>query len=98
MIDPTNTKIDLRGFAAGKEITKVSRREANRKKIIEGMAAAKERGVRLGRPPKPRPKEFEQFKAMWLDGKISSRVAAKELRVSQDTFIRWCRDTKLQKI
>ena len=26
---------------------------------MEGMIAAKKRGVRFGRPPKPRPKEFE---------------------------------------
>ena len=58
----------------------------------------KKRGVRFGRPPKPRPEEFEQFKAMWLDGKISSRTAAKKLGIAQDTFLRWCRDTKPQEM
>lgn len=98
MFDPTYSKIYLSGFAAGKEITEESIREANRKKIIEGVATAKERGVRFGRPPKPRPKEFEQFKAMWLDGKISSTTAAKKLGIAQDTFARWCRDTKPKKM
>ena len=74
MVDPTYSKIYLRGFAAGKEKTEKTLREERRKKVAAGTAAAKKRGVRFGRPPKPRPKEFEQFKAMWLDGKISSKA------------------------
>ena len=98
MDDPTYSKIYLRGFAAGKEKTEKTLREERRKKVAAGTAAAKKRGVRFGRPPKPRPKEFEQFKAMWLDGKISSKTAAKKLGIAQDTFLRWCRDTKPQEM
>ncbi len=98
MVDPTYSKIYLRGFAAGKEKTEKTLREERRKKVAAGTAAAKKRGVRFGRPPKPRPKEFEQFKAMWLDGKISSKTAAKKLGIAQDTFLRWCRDTKPQEM
>lgn len=98
MVDPTYSKIYLTGFAAGKEKTEKTLREERRKKVAAGTAAAKKRGVRFGRPPKPRPKEFEQFKAMWLDGKISSKTAAKKLGIAQDTFLRWCRDTKPQEM
>ena len=98
MVDPTYSKIYLSGFAAGKEKTEKTLREERRKKVAAGTAAAKKRGVRFGRPPKPRPKEFEQFKAMWLDGKISSKTAAKKLGIAQDTFLRWCRDTKPQEM
>lgn len=35
---------------------------------------------------------------MWLDGKISSKTAAKKLGIAQDTFLRWCRDTKPQEM
>ena len=61
------------------------------------MIAAKKRGVRFGRPPKPRPKEFEQFKAAWLDGKLIKK-AAKMIGISQDTFLRWARDTSKQEM
>lgn len=98
MVDPTYSKIYLTGFAAGKEKAEKILREVRRKEVAAGTAAAKKRGVRFGRPPKPRPEEFEQFKAMWLDGRISSRTAAKKLGIAQDTFLRWCRDTKPQEM
>lgn len=98
MIDPTYSKIYLRGFAAGKEKTEKTLREEMRKKAVAGAAAARKRGVRFGRPPKPRPKEFEQLKVAWLEGRISSQTAADKLGIAQDTFLRWCRDTKPQEM
>ena len=98
MVDPTYSKIYLRGFAAGKEKTEKTLREERRKKVAAGTAAAKKRGVRFGRPPKPRPKEFEQLKVAWLEGRISSQTAADKLGIAQDTFLRWCRDTKPQEM
>lgn len=65
---------------------------------MEGIIAAKKRGVRLGRPPKPRPKNFEQFKDAWLDGNISSKKAAEMIGISPDTFLRWARDTSPRKM
>lgn len=69
-----------------------------KKKAVAGAAAARKRGVRFGRPPKPRPKEFEQLKVAWLEGRISSQTAADKLGIAQDTFLRWCRDTKPQEM
>lgn len=65
---------------------------------MEGIIAAKKRGVRFGRPPKPRPKNFEQFKDAWLDGNISSKKAAEMIGISPDTFLRWARDTSPRKM
>lgn len=98
MRDMTYSEVYLRGFTAGKQIAEKTYREAVQKKVSEGIAAARERGVRFGRPPKPRPKEFEQFKAAWLDGKLSSKKAAKMIGISQDTFLRWARDTSTQEM
>lgn len=98
MIDPTYSKIYLTGFAAGKEKTEKTLREEMQKKAVAGAAAARKRGVRFGRPPKPRPKEFEQLKVAWLEGRISSQTAADKLGIAQDTFLRWCRDTKPQEM
>lgn len=98
MVDPKYSKIYLSGFAAGKQVTEEALREAKQKRVSKGIAAAKERGVRLGRPPKPRPKEFEQLKAAWLDGNISSKKAAEMIGISPDTFLRWARDTSPRKM
>ncbi len=98
MRDMTYSEVYLRGFTAGKQIAEKTYREAAQKKVSEGIAAARERGVRFGRPPKPRPKAFEQLKAAWLDGNISSKKAAEMVGIAQDTFLRWVRDTSPRKM
>lgn len=60
-----------------------------RQRQAEGIAAAKARGVRFGRKPLPRPDNYPEVHALWKDGKISARKAAKLLGVSHFTFIRW---------
>ena len=64
-------------------------RENIRQRQKEGIAAAKQKGVRFGRPQKPIPPTFPQYKTQWERGALSSREAARQLHVSQDTFLRW---------
>lgn len=66
-------------------------RENIRQRQQEGIAAAKARGVRFGRPRKTIPENFEIVKREWLERRINSRQAAKQLCVAQDTFLRWSR-------
>ncbi len=80
-----------RGYEAGAREMQRNLAEVQRKRIESGMQEAKERGVKLGRPPKTRPAEFEKVKAAWTCGEMSSRIAAKQLGIAQDTFLRWCR-------
>lgn len=47
----------------------------------EGILAAKARGVRFGRPSIPIPDNFEEVKAKWKKGEVSSRQAGKVLGV-----------------
>ena len=61
-------------------------RENTKQRQKEGIAAAKQRGVRFGRPRKEVPAEFEKLKKQWESQTISSREAAKKLGISQDTF------------
>lgn len=55
----------------------------------EGIEAAKLRGVKFGRPRKPVPEEFWRIREEWINKQISSREAARELSIAQDTFLRW---------
>ncbi len=64
-------------------------RENIRQRQMEGIAAAKLRGVQFGRPRKPVPEGFFHLKERWERKEISSRQAAKELHIAQDTFLRW---------
>lgn len=64
-------------------------REFIRQRQAEGIAAAKENGRTLGRPPKERPEEFETIKNAWEKGDISARKAALKLQITHTTFKRW---------
>lgn len=64
-------------------------RENIRQRQQEGIAAARRRGVRFGRPRKQVPAEFEWVRQQWEQGRITSRQAARQLGVAQDTFLRW---------
>ena len=64
-------------------------RENIRQRQAEGIAAARARGVRFGRPPKERPASFAQVKAELARGELTRREAATRLGVSVGTFNRW---------
>ncbi len=67
-------------------------RDFNRKRTLEGIAAAKARGVKFGRPRKARGAEFIPLKEMWKRGSISAAEAGRRLGVSHITFLRWARE------
>ena len=66
-------------------------REFIRQRQAEGIAAAKARGVKLGRKELPIPDNFEEIKKLWEDGELSGRVASERLGVERSTFMRWIR-------
>lgn len=63
-------------------------RENTRQRQMEGIAAAKARGVRFGHPPLCMPEGFVALKKQWLAGEVSSREAGKKLGISYQTFLR----------
>jgi Site-specific recombinases, DNA invertase Pin homologs len=67
-------------------------REFIRQRQAEGIAAAKERGVRFGAKPLERPQSFPAVKEQWLKKNLSAREAAKQLGVCHRTFLRWARE------
>ena len=52
----------------------------------EGIEAARAKGVRLGRPPKPLPDNFYEVCKEWAMGKLSTAVAAKKCGIPESTF------------
>ena len=67
-------------------------REFIRQRQAEGIAAAKARGVHLGRRPYPLPEMFGKVYCAWMEGNLSARAAAKKLGVCHKTFLCWCRN------
>lgn len=59
-----------------------------RERQKEGIEAAKQRGVRFGRPPKSVSENFEQICGKWEAGEITGREAATECNMPLSTFYR----------
>lgn len=66
-------------------------REFIHQRQAEGIAAAKARGVKFGRPYKELPAGFQEVKARWERGELSARAAGKELHIAHSTFLYWVR-------
>ena len=63
-----------------------SERENIRKRQAEGIAAAKARGVRFGRPPRPLPDNFHQVHRAWREKKMTLQEAAEACEMPIGTF------------
>ena len=63
-----------------------SRREERRQRQAAGIAAAKARGVRFGRPPRPLPEGYPSAYRRWKAGTISGAAAARECGMPLSTF------------
>jgi DNA invertase Pin-like site-specific DNA recombinase len=72
--------LQVLSFVAENERTNIRRRQA------EGIAAAKTKGVRFGRPPKPLPDNFHSVYQQWKGGKITGLAAAKACGMPMSTF------------
>ena len=67
-------------------------REFIRQRQAEGIAAAKQNGVHFGRKPIERPEPFHALRMQWINHEISARMAAKQLKITHSTFLRWARE------
>ena len=72
--------LQVLSFVAENERTNIRQRQA------EGIAAAKARGVRFGRPPRPLPENYHSAYQRWKAGAITGTAAAKECGMPLSTF------------
>ena len=63
-----------------------------RKRQAQGIAAAKAKGIRFGRPEIPVPNNFPAIVDEWKKGKISIKKALEQSRMSESTFYRRVRE------
>ncbi len=61
-------------------------RENIRKRQEQGIAAAKARGVRFGRPPRPLPENYDSAYWRWKAGQITCSAAARECGMPLSSF------------
>ena len=73
--------LQVLSFAAENERSNIKQRQA------EGIAAAKARGVRFGRPPKPLPDDFHNTYQKWKTGRITDVAAAAACKMPVSTFL-----------
>ena len=71
------------------DATVLKEREEKRQKQSEGIRAAQEKGVHIGRKPMERGTEFETLKQQWQRGEVSLREAGRRLGVTHQTFKKW---------
>ena len=72
--------LQILSFVAENERVNIRQRQA------EGIAAAKARGVHLGRPATPLPSGFEEALSKWKKGEITGTQAAKLCKMPLSTF------------
>lgn len=72
-------------------------RENIRHRQAQGIAAAKQRGVRFGRRAVPLPDNFQENYALWRRGSISGLEAARNCHMPQSTFYRKAKSLRKDK-
>jgi len=67
-------------------LARESSRENRRERQREGIAQAKARGVRFGKPSRALPENFEDARRAWRGGLLSLREAAEECGMPESSF------------
>ncbi len=73
-----------------------SERENIKKRQAQGIAAAKAKGVRFGRPERELPENFVKLVTLWEKKKIPFNSVLQECKMSESTFYRRLREYRLK--
>ena len=83
--------LQLLSFISENERTTIRQRQA------EGIAAAKKRGVRFGRPTKEAPPDFDELIAKWQKKEMPLDEILRQYGMSESTFYRRLRERSAMK-
>lgn len=83
--------LQLLSFISENERATIRQRQA------EGIAAAKKRGVKFGRPTKDAPSDFEEIVKSWQKKEIPLDEILKRYDMSESTFYRRLREVQVSK-
>ena len=82
--------LQILSFCSENERVNIKKRQA------EGIAAARARGVHLGRPVKEAPPDFPEIVKVWENGGINTKEALRRCGMGETTFYRRLREYRLQ--
>ena len=82
--------LQILSFCSENERVNIKKRQA------EGIAAARARGVHLGRPVKEVPADFPEIVKAWEKGEITLKEAFKRCNMGETSFYRRLREYRLQ--
>lgn len=94
-LEAVESKELLESFVSAlfRSVSEEDRQKERRRKQADGIAAAKARGVRLGRPRAVLPENFYEACAAWKNKEISLSNAAKACGMPESTFYDRARQT-----
>jgi len=82
--------LQILSFCSENERVNIKKRQA------EGIAAARARGVHLGRPVKEAPADFPEIVKAWEKGEITLKEALRRCNMGETSFYRRRREYRLQ--
>ena len=80
--------LQLLGFVAEQE------RAFNKQRQAEGIKLAKEKGVKIGKPPIQYPNNWHEVYGIWRKGEITAREAMKRLNLKPTSFYKLAKNYK----
>ena len=83
--------LQILSYVSETERTNIRQRQA------EGIAAAKKRGVRFGRPPKEAPTDFDDVIRRWEKKELTMAEITEQYGMSQSTFYKLKREFEIRK-
>jgi DNA invertase Pin-like site-specific DNA recombinase len=83
--------LQILSFVAENERENIRRRQA------EGIAAARARGMRFGRPAKKPPENFAALVKLWERGKLTIAELLSQTEMKEASFYRMLRELRMSK-
>lgn len=83
-----NLVLQILSWLAEQERTNIKQRQK------EGIASAKSRGVKFGRPPVQKPKNFDTVYKQWKNSEITATKAMQVLGLKRNTFYKFVSQEK----